>query len=315
MPELSRSRFIIGSRRSRLAMAQSEVVAERVRTAWPGLVVEIVGVETEGDRSIDRPLPEIGGKGLFTAELERRILRGEIDAAVHSLKDLPTDLAAGLCLACVPERSDAADLLIRREGRGGLEDLPAGSVLGTSSLRRVAQLLARRPDCEVRSIRGNVETRLRKCRDGEYDAIILAAAGLRRLGLPHRHLARLEPPEWLPAVGQGALGVEARASDEESARLLAAIESREARTAVECERSLLAALGGGCQIPVGAFAEVEGPRLRAAAAVFSPDGRVAIRDALSGSAFEPAAIGRALAERLLERGAGELLGRRARDPR
>lgn len=301
-------RLRIGSRRSALARRQAERVADLARSAWPALEVELVTLDTEGDRVLDRPLPEIGGKGLFTAELEQALLAGRIDLAVHSLKDLPTELPPGLELLCVPEREDPRDVLVRADAvEAGLEGLAPGSVVGTSSLRRKALLRRHRPDLEPRDIRGNVETRVEKCRTGGYDAVVLAAAGLRRLGHEASESVPLSPPEWLPAAGQGALAVEGRSEDPEVASLVVPLRDASAWASAAAERALLAALGGGCQLPLGALAEHEDGELRLRAVVLSPGGERAVRGERAGPAARAAELGRRLAEELLERGADELL--------
>lgn len=301
-----RETLLIGSRKSALARSQAEWVARHVSAAWPDLEVQNVWMDTEGDRKRDVPLPAIGGKGLFTAELEAAILDGEIDIAVHSLKDLPTDLPTGLALLAVPEREDPSDVLVSAEGRG-LSELEGGARVGTSSLRRRALLLNARPDCRVLDVRGNVETRLAKLERGEYDAILLAAAGLKRLGTLSASMQTLPAPAWLPAPGQGALGIEGRADDERVHGLLDAIEDPWARAETECERAVLAALGGGCQVPIGALAGRRGDDLTLHAAVLSEDGRHAIRASTRGPVSDAVGLGRLVAEELRARGAGELL--------
>lgn len=302
---------VIGSRRSSLARAQAERLGRRIQAAWPGIRVVYETMHTEGDRVLDRPLPELGGKGLFTAELEAALRSGEVDLAVHSLKDLPTAASEGLELLAVPEREDPRDVLVSPRG-GGLEGLPAGTVVGTSSLRRVAYLLRHRPDCRTAAIRGNVETRLRKLEDGEYGALVLAAAGLERLGLLRERRERgeagyLDPPAWLPAPGQGALAVQGRGDDEGVRRVVAAVDDREARAGVAAERAFLAGLGGGCRVPIGAWARREGGELALRGAVLSADGREAVEGETRAPAEDPEAAGRALAEELRRRGAGRLL--------
>ncbi len=246
---------MVGTRRSALARRQAEQVVELLRAASPGLECEVRALDTQGDRTQRSgvPLPEIGGKGLFTAELERALRDGGIDIAVHSLKDLPTEDADGVVVGAVCAREDARDCLVARDGLR-LDELPAGAVVGTSSLRRAAQLLALRPDLDVRSIRGNVDTRIRKVREGEYDAVALASAGIRRLGLES------EVSDWLddvlPAPGQGALAVQCRAGDSRVLEFLRAIDDAEARATTTAERTFLRALGGGCAAPVAAHARV-----------------------------------------------------------
>jgi hydroxymethylbilane synthase len=302
MPET----LLIGSRKSALARAQAEWLARLVSAAWPELQVRNVWMDTEGDRKRDVPLPVIGGKGLFTAELEAAILDGEIDVAVHSLKDLPTDLPPGLALLAVPEREDPADVLVSTEGLR-LSELEDGARVGTSSLRRRALLLNARPECRPLDVRGNVETRLAKLERDEYDALLLAAAGLKRLGRLSATMRTLEAPAWLPAPGQGALGVEGRADDERVHGLLDAIEDQRARAETDCERSVLAALGGGCQVPIGALALRKGGDLTLPAAVLSEDGSQAIRASTRGPVGDAVGLGRLVAEELRARGADGLL--------
>jgi len=301
-----RETLLIGSRKSALARLQAEWVARLVSAAWPELQVQNVWMDTEGDRKRDVPLPAIGGKGLFTAELDAAILDGEIDIAVHSLKDLPTDLPPGLGLLAVPEREDPADVLVSTEGLR-LSELKDGARVGTSSLRRRAQLLNARPECRPLDVRGNVETRLAKLERDEYDALLLAAAGLKRLGMFSATMRALEAPAWLPAPGQGALGIEGRADDERVHGLLDAIEDQRARAETDCERSVLAALGGGCQIPIGALAVRKGEDLTLHAAVLSQDGSQAIRASTRGPVGEAVGLGRLVAEELRARGADALL--------
>ncbi|MFQ5678661.1 MAG: hydroxymethylbilane synthase [Gemmatimonadota bacterium] len=301
----------VASRRSPLARIQALRVGELLRRSCPGLRVEYLQVSTEGDRLLDRPLPEVGGKGLFTAELERLLLAGEADLAVHSLKDLPTATAEGLDLVAIPEREDCRDVLIVRGG-GGLDELGEGARVGTSSVRRQAMLRRRDPGSRPCSVRGNIHTRLRKLDEGEYDGLILAAAGLLRLGLLESRLAAgeatlLPVSEWLPAPGQGALGIQGRAEDAAVRRAAAAIDDRETRATTAAERALLDALGGGCQLPVGARARRSGASLVLGGIVLSPDGRDATEGEVEGSAEEPEAVGRALAEELRRLGVGRLL--------
>jgi hydroxymethylbilane synthase len=299
----------IGARKSKLARVQAESVADALRRAHPGIEVECVWLMTEGDRVLDRPLPEIGGKGLFTARLEAALEAGEIDLAVHSLKDLPTRLAEGFRVACVPGREDPRDVLLGPDGPMALEALPSGAIVGTSAPRRVAQLRAMRSDCRVHAVRGNVGTRIRKMREGRVDALLLAAAGLLRLGLLEaRATALLEPPEWLPAPGQGALAIETRSDDEEILRLVEPLEDATARGAVEAERALLATLEGGCQVPIGALARPAGDgRLRLDGIVVAEDGSRSLRASAEAPLTEAAVLGASVARDLLARGAARLL--------
>ncbi|HEX7957933.1 MAG TPA: hydroxymethylbilane synthase, partial [Pyrinomonadaceae bacterium] len=245
--------IIIGSRGSKLALWQSEWVKSRLESLEPGVSVRIEIFKTTGDIKIDVPLSTIGGQGAFTKELEVALLDGRVDVAVHSLKDLPTVTPEGLAITATPEREDPRDALVLRAGAvsegASLRNLAPGAVVGTSSLRRIAQLKHLRPDVRVKDLRGNVDTRLRKLDEGAYDALILASAGLRRLGLGARISAAVEPAEMLPAVGQGALGVETRADDRETNALVARLDDRRTRAAVLAERALLRSLGGGCQVP------------------------------------------------------------------
>jgi hydroxymethylbilane synthase len=299
----------IGTRASRLALWQADRVAELLRTAHPGLRVERVEMVTVGDRVLDTALSRIGDKGLFTRELEDALRAGRIDLAVHSLKDLPTELPEDLALGAVVEREDPRDALVSRAGCD-FERLPAGARVGTSSLRRRAQILARRPDLVVVDLRGNVPTRLGKVARGDADAAVLARAGLVRLGLEARITQVLEPEALLPAVGQGALGVEVRRADERVARLIEPLDHAPSRLATVAERALLARLEGGCQVPVGALAESRNGRLRLRALVAGVDGRRLVRDEIEGAASDAAAaarLGTRLAERLLAAGAGAIL--------
>jgi len=247
----------LGTRGSNLARAQTDSVVELLVTAWPGSSYDVRPIVTQGDRTqvSGEPLPEIGGKGLFTLELERALRDGEIDLAVHSLKDLPTEATPGIVIGAVCSREDARDCLVARDGLT-LAELPRGSVVGTSSLRREAQLRALRPDLEIRSIRGNVDTRVDKVRRGDYEAAVLAAAGIRRLGLDEAVTEWFEPETMLPAPGQGALAVQCRAGDERTLELLAVVDDPGARATTTAERAFLRGLGGGCAAPVAAHAEV-----------------------------------------------------------
>jgi hydroxymethylbilane synthase len=284
-------------------MVQSEWVHDRLAAAWPERSFEIVKMETRGDLVLDRPLPEIGGKGLFTEELERALLSGDVDLAVHSLKDLPTELARGLKVGAVCEREDPRDVWIARaDGPRDLASAAAGARVGTSSERRRAQLLAARPDLEVASVRGNVETRLRKLEEGQYDALIMAAAGLIRLGLVRRITSYLEPPDWLSAPGQGAVAVESRAGDSAVDELLHPLDDEIARAETDAERTLLATLQGGCQVPVGARAEVRGGELLLRALVATSDGMQVVRGEGRGSLASAAELGAGVARDLLGRG-------------
>ncbi len=284
----------IGTRGSPLALAQAHETRDRLAAAHPHLAapgaVEIVVLKTTGDRILDRTLAEAGGKGLFTKELEEALLDGRADLAVHSMKDVPTWLPDGLEIAALLPREDPRDAFFARGGQG-LDTLPAGSVVGTAGLRRQAQVLERRPDLRVVPLRGNVQTRLAKLDAGEVDATLLALAGLRRLGLTDRITAVLEPAEMLPAVAQGAIGIEIRSDDDATRALLAPLHCHDTAARVAAERALLAALDGSCRTPIAALATLDGGRIALAAKVLSPDGRQVFRAARAGDAAQAAALG------------------------
>jgi hydroxymethylbilane synthase len=298
----------IGTRGSPLARWQAEWVAERLRALHPGLAVELVEIKTQGDRDRNTPLAAIGGLGLFTKEIQRALLDAKVEVAVHSLKDLPTRGPEELILGAVPPREDAADALIAPVHRT-LDALPSGATVGTGSLRRRAQLLHLRPDLNVVSLRGNVETRLNQALQGKLDAVVLAEAGLRRLNLEGKITERLGPPRFLPAVGQGALGIECRRDDEATRAYLAPLDDPATHRAVLAERSALAELEGGCMIPLGAWARATDDGLALDAAVFDPDGRERLFASLSGPPDDPEALGRRVAEVLRAQGAERLLKR------
>ena len=296
----------LGTRGSSLARAQTELVAALLAAARPGLTLSTQVVSTAGDRTQDsgQPLPEIGGKGLFTAELERALEEGEIDVAVHSLKDLPTQDAAGVVVGAVTSREDVRDCLVTQTA-ASLSELGDGAVVGTSSLRRAAQLAELRPDVEIRSIRGNVDTRIRKVEAGEYDAALLAAAGIRRLGLESAVAEWLSPETMLPAPGQGALAVQCRADDAAILGLLADLDDAAARAETSAERAFLEALGGGCAAPVAALAvTTTTPHVRLQGLVASVDGRDVVRVRGEG---DPVEVGARLAQEALSLGADRIL--------
>lgn len=297
-------KLTFATRPSALARWQTQHVIQLLQAAWPGLECEEHVIATTGDRIMDRPLPEIGGKGLFTSELENALLAGEVHAAVHSLKDLPVEDSAGIVVAAIPERESAFDVLISREGKT-LSNLPEGARVGTCSLRRTAQVLALRPDLNILPLRGNVDTRVRKVLDGEYDAIILAYAGVARLGLQAHITETLPLNVMLPAPGQGALAVQCRADDLETINYLSAIHHPLTSASVNAERAFLAALGGGCSLPVGAFAQENNGQIILTGGVISADGKQAIR--LSAVDKEPQGLGERLAQFVLERGAADIL--------
>ncbi len=296
----------IATRKSPLALWQAEFVAERLRAAHPGLEVELVKMVTQGDKILDTPLAKVGGKGLFVKELEQGMLDGRADIAVHSMKDVPMDFPPGLTLAVVCEREDPRDAFVSNR-YPALDALPEGAVVGTSSLRRQCQLRAARPDLEIRDLRGNVGTRLGKLDAGEYDAIVLACAGLKRLGLADRITEALSPEESLPAVGQGAVGIECRADDQAILDLLAPLNHPETAQRVAAERAMNHRLEGGCQVPIAGFSVIERGVLLLRALVGTPDGREVIRGDIAGTPDDAELLGRALAEDLLGRGAGRIL--------
>src|SRR5213594_3085061 len=302
----ARSSLVVGTRGSRLAVQQAEWVQARLRELAPALTVTLQRIKTSGDMIVDVPLAAIGGKGLFVKEIEEALLRGEIDLAVHSMKDVPTILPDGLDILCVPAREDPRDVLISREAVP-LDQLPRGSRVGTSSLRRQAQLLHHRPDLTVQLLRGNLDTRLRKLRNGEYDAIVLAAAGLRRMGWANEVTEYLPPEVSLPAIGQGALGLEGRRDDGFVRDLVAPLEHPPTRTAVTAERALLERLEGGCQVPIAAHASITNGIVTLSALIAGLDGRRLVRDSLQGPMHDAHRLGVRLAERLLAHGGDEIL--------
>jgi hydroxymethylbilane synthase len=301
-----RSAIVLGTRGSRLAVQQSEWVQGQLRALAPHVTVTLRKIQTSGDKILDVPLAQIGGKGLFVKEIEEALLSGEIDLAVHSMKDMPTELPEGLAILCVPPREDPRDAVISRGG-GAFMDLPLGARIGTSSLRRQSQLLHARPDLVIAMLRGNLDTRLKKLRQGQFDAIILAAAGLRRLAWAHEITEYLPPEISLPAIGQGALGIEGRRDDLFVHSLLSGLDHAPTRTAVLAERALLHRLQGGCQVPIAAHATVAGAEVRLEGLVASVDGKELIRDTVEGTVENPESIGIQLAERLLTRGGDRIL--------
>jgi hydroxymethylbilane synthase len=299
----------IATRKSQLALWQAEHVAALLRAAHPGVAIELVPMLTQGDRIQDRSLAAIGGKGLFIKELEVAIAERRADIAVHSMKDVPADLPPGFTIGAVLTRADARDALVTKGGVARLEDLPQGARLGTSSLRRQAQLRALRPDLKIEALRGNVDTRLRKLDEGGMHAIVLACAGLIRLGLESRITARLDPKLCLPAVTQGIIGIECRDGDSRASELLLALEDPATRLVMQAERAFSRRLGGSCQSPIAAYAELHADRIELHGLVAEPDGSRLLRDTLKGSHDDPEALGLRLAERLLAAGAGPLLER------
>jgi hydroxymethylbilane synthase len=294
----------LGTRKSALAMAQSQQMADRLMARHPGLTVELVPIVTTGDQTQDRTFGAVGTVGMFTTEIEASIRDGRADFGVHSLKDLPTQDSPGLVIAAVPERATPYDVLITR-GDLILDELPDGATVGTGSPRRQAQLLAYRSDLRMIDIRGNIDTRLKRLEEGKYDAIVLAAAGMERLGIQNRATEILPPEIMLPAVGQGCLALQCRADDAATIELLHAIEHRKSRQAAEAERALLAGLGGGCDAPIAALGRSEGRTIHLIGLVASPDGATILRH--EASASTPEGVGRKLAAELLSMGAAEFL--------
>ena len=313
---MKKKKVVIGSRGSRLAIWQAEWVKARLLHIAPDLEVEIKKIKTTGDKILDVPLAKVGGKGLFVKEIEEAMLRGEVDLAVHSMKDVPTMLPQGLHLGAVCSREDPRDAFIsRKKGEEftirEFREIPEGAVIGTSSLRRSCQLLHMRPDLKILQLRGNVDTRFRKLDEGQFDAIILATAGVKRLGWEERITERISPELILPAIGQGAIGIECRMDDGFINELLSPLNHRETSLSVTAERAFLKRLEGGCQVPIAAYARVveeEGRELLTIdGLVGSVDGKVIIRDSRKGPAEDAAAIGDALARDLLQRGARAIL--------
>ncbi len=300
------AKLVIASRESALAMWQAEYIRDRLRALYPETEVSILGMTTQGDRILDVTLSKIGGKGLFVKELETALEEGRADLAVHSLKDVPMQMPEGFVLAAIGEREDPHDAFVSSRF-DSLAALPAGSVVGTSSLRRESQLRARYPHLKIDPLRGNVQTRLRKLDEGQYAAIILAAAGLKRLGLADRIRGILSSEDSLPAVGQGALGIECRADRPDVIAALQPLHHPETAACVLAERALSRRLGGSCQVPLGGYAENRNGTLRMRGFVATPDGKRMLRAERSGSADSPEALGDAVAQDLLAQGAGEIL--------
>jgi hydroxymethylbilane synthase len=296
----------IATRKSPLALWQSEHAADLLRAAHPGLAVELVPMTTRGDQVLDRSLAAIGGKGLFLKELELAMQRGEADCAVHSLKDVPMELEPGFALAAILARADHADAFVSNHF-DGIDALPQGARVGTSSLRRQAQLRARRPDLELLDLRGNVNTRLARLDAGEYDAIVLACAGLQRLGFDARIRARLDAPEWLPAPAQGAIAIECREGDDAVHALCGVLDDAGTRTCVEAERAMNRALHGSCHVPVAGFARLEGGQLHLDGLVGSVADGILVRACAEGGIDAAEAVGQQVARQLLDAGAGAFL--------
>jgi hydroxymethylbilane synthase len=299
-------KIIVGSRRSKLALTQTNWVIEQLKKLGAPFEFEVKEIVTKGDRILDVTLSKVGGKGLFVKEIEQAMLDKEIDMAVHSMKDMPAVLPEGLVIGCIPFREDHRDVLISKENVS-FDELKAGSVIGTSSLRRSAQLLARRPDLEMKWIRGNIDTRIGKLETDEYDAIILAAAGLKRMGWANETVTEfIDPDICVPAVGQGALSIECRGDDEELLQLLEKFTSAETSAAVRAERAFLHKMEGGCQVPIAGYAEMnELEEIVLTALVGSPDGKTIIKEQVKGT--NPEEIGEQAAEKLISQGAKDLI--------
>jgi len=298
--------IVVGTRESKLAMWQANWVVDNLKEANPAYHFRIVGMRTQGDNILDVALAKIGDKGLFTKELELAMLRGDIDLAVHSMKDLPTELPEGLTIGAVCRREYPGDVLIAKDGKS-LAELPQGALIGTSSLRRCAQLLNYRADLKMVNLRGNINTRLRKLSEDGLDATILAFAGVTRMGWDDRITEMLPFNICLPAVGQGSIGVEVCRDNEEILRLVSRIDHTESHCAIQAERALLKKLEGGCQVPIGALGTVEGSRLMLEGLVASLDGKQLVRSSIAGGLGEAEKLGQRLAEELLEMGAGDIL--------
>ncbi len=297
----------IGTRKSPLALWQAEHVKALLEKQVPGLTCSLVRIVTKGDKILDVPLAQVGGKGLFVNEIENAMLRGEIDLAVHSMKDLPAELPTGLVLGAIPPREDPRDVLLFNKEGITLKDLPPGSRIGTSSLRRASQLRCFRRDLVMAPVRGNVGTRIRRLEEGRYDAIVLALAGLKRLGRAQRADEILDPEICLPAIGQGALAIEARESDEELLSVLQGLHDPDTAVAIEGERSFLETVEGSCQIPIGCYGRLSGGILVLTGLIATLDGSTRIRRNLEGPAEEAASLGRRLAQEILAAGGREIL--------
>jgi hydroxymethylbilane synthase len=298
----------IGTRASKLALAQSQWVKAHVEARHPGVLVELVNIKTTGDKILDSPLSKIGGKGLFVKEIEDALIEKRVDVAVHSMKDVPAMLPDGLILSTFPKREDPHDALISKDGLS-LDQLPYGAKVGTSSLRRAAQLLHIRRDLDLAPLRGNVDTRLKKLQSGDFSAIILATAGLKRLGLEGHITSVISTDQILPAIGQGALGLETRADDQDTMRIIEFLNHEETEITVRAERAFLHELEGGCQVPIAGFARLEGEIVRLIGMVAELDGTRLIRDQATGKKDQAEEIGISLARRLLDKGADDILGR------
>ncbi len=296
----------IGTRKSKLALWQANFVANKLKEHFPDLEIELVKITTKGDKILDVPLAKVGGKGLFVKEIEEAMLRNEIDIAVHSLKDVPTFFPKGLGLIAITKREDPRDAFVSVK-YNSLEELPKGAIVGTSSLRRKVQLKLKRPDLQIKDLRGNVDTRLRKLEEGQYDAIILAYAGLKRLDLAKKAKQIFDPLEFIPAVAQGFLGIEARLNDEKTKEIVSVLNDEESLIRATAERSFLKTLEGGCQVPLGAYTEIKDKKLHITGFVSDLEAKRFYRETLEGSIDYPEELGKSLAEKLLSKGAREVL--------
>ncbi|MDP4236837.1 MAG: hydroxymethylbilane synthase [Bacteroidota bacterium] len=303
----SRPSLIIGSRGSELALWQSNFIKQRLESLYPNLRVDIKIIKTTGDKILDSPLSVIGGKGVFTVELERALLLNEIDIAVHSLKDLPTQLDEGLTIVAIPQRANVEDAFLSNDRNAKLFELPKGATVATGSLRRKAQILARRPDYTIIDIRGNVPTRIRKLRESSWDGMLLASAGLERLGLAGEITHHIPVSDMLPAPGQGALAIEARENDAEIAEVFAPMEDEKARLSSATERHILHALGGGCQLPLGTFVRKDGEDYLIDACIAYPSGKGMLRQRLRSGQEELLQNAEAIAAAFMSQGAGEMI--------
>jgi hydroxymethylbilane synthase len=303
---LRRQKIKIGTRGSALALWQAEWVKSELEKKYPGMTVTLTKIKTTGDKILDVPLAKVGGKGLFVKEIEEAMLENEIDIAVHSMKDVPTFFPDGLHLSCITKREDPRDALLSRGGVA-FKDLPKGANVGTSSLRRQAQIMNIRPDFVIHQLRGNVDTRLRKLKEGQFDAIILAAAGIKRLGLAENVTEYIDPDISLPAIGQGALGIECRVDDRELNDLIAFFNHADSRTCVTGERALLRRLEGGCQVPIACYGRMGEGKLHLTGLVGSVDGKKIIKDTIEGAPDRAEKLGVTLAENLLLQGADVIL--------
>lgn len=303
---MKRDKLIIATRGSMLALWQANHIKDCIEKRHPGVKAELIKIRTTGDKITDVPLAMVGGKGLFVKEIEEALLDGGADLAVHSLKDVPTEFPDGLALTAITRREDPRDALISN-GKKRLAELPDGAKIGSSSLRRRCQLLKVRPDLNIVNLRGNLDTRIKKVEAGQFDAIILASAGMNRLGWENRIAERISTDILLPAIGQGALGIETRVDDAETNGLLEFLNHRDTSVAVRAERAMLKKLEGGCQVPIAAYGEVDGDNLRLRGLVGSIDGETLITDEVKGNTADAESLGVKLAETLLDRGAGEIL--------